>query len=38
MSIYQIFFQRKFILAAVERYGLRLLVDDVQREEIAKWL
>jgi hypothetical protein len=38
LSIYEVFFQRKFIMAAVERYQLRLLVYDVQQEAIAKWL
>lgn len=38
LSIYEVFFQRKFILAAVERYQISLLVYDVQREAIAKWL
>ncbi|HEY9887076.1 MAG TPA: hypothetical protein V6D02_01670 [Candidatus Obscuribacterales bacterium] len=31
----EVFFQRKFILAAVERYQLKLLVYDVQQEAIA---
>jgi len=38
LPIYEVFFQRKFIVAAVERYQLKLLVYDVQQEAIAKWL
>lgn len=38
LPIHEVFFQRKCILAAVERYQLRLLVYDVQQEAIAKWL
>lgn len=38
LSIYEVFFQRKFILAAVERYQLKLLVYDIQQEAITKWL
>jgi len=36
--IYESFFQRRFIVSAVERYQLRLIIYDVQRETIAQWL
>ncbi len=36
--VYASFFQRKFIVAAVQRYQLRLLVYDVKREVVAQWL
>jgi XisH protein len=36
--IYESFFQRRFIVSAVERYQLRLVIDDVQQEAIAQWL
>ena len=36
--IYESFFQRRFIVSAVERYQLRLVIYDVQREAIAQWL
>lgn len=38
VSIYQSFFQRRFIAAAVERYQLRLVTYDVQQEVITRWL
>lgn len=38
VSIYQSFFQRRFIRAAVERYRLRLVTYDVQQEVIVQWL
>ncbi|MEM6838278.1 MAG: XisH family protein [Cyanobacteria bacterium P01_C01_bin.120] len=37
-GIYESFFQRRFIVSAVERYQLRLLVYDVKQEAIAQWL
>jgi len=36
--IYESFFQRRFIVSAVERYQLRLVIYDVQREAIVQWL
>ncbi|MDX2240817.1 MAG: element excision factor XisH family protein [Leptolyngbyaceae cyanobacterium bins.302] len=36
--IYESFFQRRFIAAAVERYQLRLVTYDVQQEVITQWL
>ena len=36
--IYNTFFQRQFIVAAVQRYRLRLVTYDVQQEVIVKWL
>lgn len=38
VPIYETFFQRRFILAAVERYQLRLVVYDVKQEVIVQWL
>ncbi len=38
MPIYESFFQRKFIVTAVERYQLRLAIYDVQQEAIVRWL
>ncbi|HBB30344.1 MAG TPA: fatty-acid oxidation protein subunit alpha [Cyanobacteria bacterium UBA8803] len=37
-SIYETFFQRRFILASVERYQLQLLTYDVQKEAIVQWV
>lgn len=37
-GIYESFFQRRFIVSAVKRYQLRLLVYDVNQEAIAQWL
>lgn len=38
LTVYESFFQRRFIVAAVQRYRLSLLVYDIQQEAIAKWL
>ena len=38
LPIYQTFFQRRFIISAVERYQLRLVIYDVQKEVIDQWL
>lgn len=38
VPIYETFFQRRFIVAAVKRYQLKLLVYDVQQEVIIQWL
>lgn len=37
-SIYETFFQRRFIVDAVARYQLQLLTYDVQKEAIVQWL
>ncbi len=36
--VYESFFQRRFILASVERYQLRLILYDVDQEVIQQWL
>ncbi|NJL11269.1 MAG: fatty-acid oxidation protein subunit alpha [Calothrix sp. SM1_7_51] len=36
--VYETFFQRRFIASAVERYQLRLIIYDVEREVIHQWL
>lgn len=36
--IYETFFQRRFIVAAVHRYQIRLIIYDVQQEVIVQWL
>jgi hypothetical protein len=36
--VYESFFQRRFIIAAIQRYRLRLVVYDVAQEVIVKWL
>ncbi|AKG22143.1 XisH family protein [Calothrix sp. 336/3] len=38
LPIYQTFFQRKFIISAVEKYQLRLMIYDVEQEVISQWL
>lgn len=38
LPTYETFFQRRFIISAVERYQLRLVIYDVQREVIHQWL
>ncbi|MDZ8189426.1 MAG: element excision factor XisH family protein [Nostoc sp. ChiSLP02] len=38
ISIYETFFQRKFIASTVEKYQLRLMFYDVQEETIRQWL
>jgi hypothetical protein len=38
VPIYESFFQRRFIASAVKRYQLRLVIYDVQREVIDRWL
>ncbi|MEB3886058.1 XisH family protein [Lyngbya sp. CCY1209] len=37
-SIYKSFFQRRFILAAVDRYQVRLVIYNVYQEVIVQWL
>ncbi|GAQ00074.1 XisH family protein [Leptolyngbya sp. NIES-2104] len=36
--IYTSFFQRRFIVSAVKRYQLRLVIYDVQQEVVLQWL
>ena len=36
--IYDSFFQRRFIQAAIQRYQLRLVIYDVELEAIVQWL
>jgi XisH protein len=38
VPIYESFFQRKFIVSAVNKYQLRLIIYDVQEEVIRQWL
>jgi XisH protein len=38
LPVYETFFQRKFIISAVEKYQLRLMIYDVEREVISQWL
>ena len=38
VPVYESFFQRRFIVAAVERYQLRLVIYDVKQEVIVQWL
>ena len=38
IPIYESFFQRRFIMAAIKRYQLRLIIYDVQQEVIVQWL
>jgi XisH protein len=38
LPVYETFFQRKFIMSAVEKYQLRLMIYDVEGEVISQWL
>jgi len=38
VPIYESFFRRRFIMAAVERYQIRLGIYDVKQEVIVQWL
>jgi XisH protein len=38
LPIYETFFQRKFIISAVKKYQLRLMIYDVEGEVISQWL
>ncbi|MDZ8140010.1 MAG: XisH family protein [Nostoc sp. DedQUE04] len=38
LPVYETFFQRKFIISAVEKYQLRLVIYDVEQEVISQWL
>jgi hypothetical protein len=35
--VYKTFFQRRFVTSVIERSAIRLLVYDIQQEEIVKW-
>jgi CRISPR/Cas system-associated exonuclease Cas4 (RecB family) len=37
-KVYETFFQRRFVLAAIKRYNLKLVVYDVAQEVIVQWL
>jgi hypothetical protein len=38
LPVYETFFQRKFIISAVKKYQLRLMIYDVEGEVISQWL
>jgi hypothetical protein len=38
LPVYETFFQRKFIISAVKKYQLRLMIYDVEGEIISQWL
>ncbi|NJM21335.1 MAG: fatty-acid oxidation protein subunit alpha [Richelia sp. RM2_1_2] len=38
VPVYETFFQRKFIISAVKKYQLRLMIYDVEQEVIRQWL
>jgi hypothetical protein len=38
VPIYETFFQRKFIISAVAKYQLHLIIYDVEQEVISQWL
>ncbi len=38
LPVYETFFQRKFIISAVAKYELRLMIYDVEQEVISQWL
>lgn len=38
LPVYETFFQRRFIVSAVQRYRLQLVIYDVHQESIVKWL
>ncbi|MGA9381144.1 MAG: XisH family protein [Phormidium sp.] len=38
VPIYETFFQRRFIVAAVKRYQLHLVIYDVKQEVIVQWM
>jgi XisH protein len=37
-NVHDTFFQRRFVIAAIQRYDLKLVVYDVIQEVIVKWL
>ena len=36
--VYETFFQRKFIVSSIQRYRLRLIIYDVEKEVLTQWL
>jgi hypothetical protein len=38
LPVYQTFFQRKFIVSAISKYQIRLMIYDVEKEVICQWL
>ena len=36
--VYETFFQRKFIVSSIQRYQLRLIIYDVEKEVLTQWL
>jgi hypothetical protein len=38
LPVYETFFQRRFIISAVTKYQLRLMIYDVEQEVICQWL
>jgi XisH protein len=36
--VYKTFFQRRFVTSVIQRSAIRLLVYDIQQEEIVQWL
>ncbi|MEM9927655.1 MAG: XisH family protein [Cyanobacteria bacterium P01_D01_bin.50] len=38
VPIYETFFQRNFIISAVAKYQLQLIIYDVEQEVISQWL
>jgi XisH protein len=38
LPVYETFFQRKFIISAVTKYQLHLMIYDVEQEVISQWL
>lgn len=38
LPIYETFFQRKFIVSAIAKYQLRLVIYNVEQEVISQWL
>jgi len=38
LPVYETFFQRKFIVSAISKYQIRLMIYDVEKEVICQWL
>ena len=36
--VYETFFQRKFIVSSIQRYRIRLVIYDVEKEVLTQWL
>ena len=36
--VYETFFQKKFIVSSIQRYRLRLVIYDVEKEVLTQWL